>query len=241
MGNNFNFFFSILILFIIGGCDIFDSEKREAKLCKDNLTEVYRNTSLNNFEKEKITTLYEKRLPLYKQMFENAAMETSLNSDLLAAISFQESQWDPRAKSNMGVRGMMMVTLETAAMVGVEKRLDPEQNINGGARYLAILIDKNKFGKTTGDQLSITLASYNIGPTNIINIAKTINKEPTEIRWRDIEKKLGMVTEEDINIKDVNGYSRGQQAIDYVYRVKDYYKLLAAHSCTKSKDQLIFF
>ena len=55
MGNNFNFFFSILILFIIGGCDIFDSEKREAKLCKDNLTEVYRNTSLNNFEKEKFT------------------------------------------------------------------------------------------------------------------------------------------------------------------------------------------
>ena len=89
MGNNFNFFFSILILFIIGGCDIFDSKKREAKLCEDNLIEVYRNTSLNNFEKEKFTTLYENRLPLYKQMFENAAMETSLNSDLLAAISLK--------------------------------------------------------------------------------------------------------------------------------------------------------
>ena len=45
----------------------------------------------------------------------------------------------------------------------------------------------------------------------------------------------------DVNLIDVNGYSRGQQAIDYVYRVKSYYNLLAAHSCTKPKDQLTFF
>ena len=171
----------------------------------------------------------------------NASIETSINKDLLAAISFQESQWDPRAKSNMGVRGMMMVTLETAAMVGVEKRLNPEQNINGGARYLAILKDKNIIGKTTADQLSITLASYNLGPTNIINIAKTINKEPSEITWFDLENKLKNITGEDVNLIDVNGYSRGQQAIDYVYRVKNYYELMAAHSCTNPKDQLTFF
>ena len=53
----------------------------------------------------------------------DASEETLIDTDLLAAISFQESQWDPKAKSNMGVRGMMMVTLETAAIVGVEKRV----------------------------------------------------------------------------------------------------------------------
>ena len=174
-------------------------------------------------------------------MFEEATKETLINTDLLAAISFQESQWDPRAKSNMGVRGMMMVTLETAAMVGVEKRLNPEQNIKGGARYLAILKSKNVLGKTTADQLSITLASYNLGPTNIINIAKTIDKNPNEITWFDIENKLKNITGEDVNLIDINGYSRGQQAIDYVHRVKSYYELMAAHSCTNPKDQLTFF
>jgi membrane-bound lytic murein transglycosylase F len=174
-------------------------------------------------------------------MFDEASIETSINTDLLSAISFQESQWDPRAQSNMGVRGMMMVTLETAALVGVEKRLNPEQNIKGGARYLAILMDKNIYGKTTGDQLSITLASYNLGPTNIINISKTIDKIPSEITWFDIEDKLQEIKGEDVNLVDVNDYSRGQQAIDYVYRIKNYYELMAAHSCTNPKDQLTFF
>ena len=174
-------------------------------------------------------------------MFEKASEETSIDTDLLAAISFQESQWDPKAKSNMGVRGMMMVTLETAALVGVKKRLNPEQNIMGGAKYLAMLQERNIYGKTTADQLSISLAKYNLGPTNIINIAKEIGKEPDEITWPDLESELKNISGEDVNLIDVNGYSRGQQAIDYVNRIKNYYKLLAAHSCTQPKDQLTFF
>ena len=241
MGNIFKVFFTISVFFLLSGCDSFNSEKRQIEMCKIQLDESYKKSKLNNFEQDKFANLLANRFPIYEEMFMNASIETSINKDLLAAISFQESQWDPRAKSNMGVRGMMMVTLETAAMVGVEKRLNPEQNINGGAWYLAILKDKNVFGKTTADQLSITLASYNLGPTNIINIAKTINKEPTEITWFDLENKLKNITGEDVNLIDVNGYSRGQQAIDYVYRVKNYYELMAAHSCTNPKDQLTFF
>ena len=241
MGNIFKVFFTISVFFLLSGCDSFNSEKRQIEMCKIQLDESYKKSKLNNFEQDKFANLLANRFPIYEEMFMNASIETSINKDLLAAISFQESQWDPRAKSNMGVRGMMMVTLETAAMVGVEKRLNPEQNINGGARYLAILKDKNIFGKTTADQLSITLASYNLGPTNIINIAKTINKEPTEITWFDLENKLKNITGKDVNLIDVNGYSRGQQAIDYVYRVKNYYELMAAHSCTNPKDQLTFF
>ena len=89
--------------------------------------------------------------------------------------------------------------------------------------------------------MSISLAKYNIGPTNIINIAKEIDKAPEEITWPDIENKLENITGEDVNLIDVNGYSRGQQAIDYVHRVRSYYKLLAAHSCIHPKDQLTFF
>ena len=241
MGNIFKIFFGISTIFLLSGCDSFDYEKRQIELCENQLIEVYKNSPLNNFERDKFSNLLIKRFSLYEEMFKEASIETSINSDLLAAISFQESQWDPRAKSNMGVRGMMMVTLETAALVGVEKRLNPEQNIKGGARYLAILKEKNVFGKTTADQLSITLASYNLGPTNIINIAKTIDKIPSEITWIDIEDKLKNINGEDVNLVDVNGYSRGQQAIDYVYRIRSYYDLMAAHSCTNPKDQLTFF
>jgi len=241
MGNIFKVFFSISCLIIVSSCDVFLVQKKEIYECESHIEEVYENTPLNNFEQTKFKDLLENRFPKYKAMFEKASEETSIDIDLLAAISFQESQWDPKAKSNMGVRGMMMVTLETAALVGVEKRLNPEQNIMGGAKYLAMLQERNIYGKTTADQLSISLAKYNLGPTNIINIAKEIDKEPDEITWPDLESELKNISGEDVNLIDVNGYSRGQQAIDYVNRIKNYYKLLAAHSCTQPKDQLTFF
>ena len=241
MGNIFKVFFNFSVLILISSCDVFLSDKNQIKQCNIHLEKVYNNTPLNNFEQTKFKDLLENRFPKYEEMFDKASEETSIDSELLAAISFQESQWDPRAKSNMGVRGMMMVTLDTAAIVGVEKRLNPEQNITGGAKYLAILQDRNVYGKTTADQLSISLAKYNLGPTNIINIAKTIGKDPSEITWLDIENKLKNITGEDVNLIDINGYTRGQQAIDYVHRVKSYYKLMAAHACTDPKDQLTFF
>jgi membrane-bound lytic murein transglycosylase F len=241
MGNIFKVFFSLATLAVLSSCDVFLVQNNGGFDCESNLEKVYEKTSLNNFEQTKFKDLLTNRFPKYSQMFEQASEQTAIDSDLLAAISFQESQWDPKAKSNMGVRGMMMVTLETAAIVGVEKRLNPEQNITGGAKYLAILQDRNVYGKTTADQLSISLAKYNLGPTNIINIAKEIDKTPEEITWPDIENKLKNITGEDVNLIDVNGYSRGQQAIDYVHRVKSYYQLLAAHSCTHPKDQLTFF
>lgn len=241
MRNIFKVFFSISCLIIISSCDVFLAQKKDTYECESHIEEVYENTPLNNFEQTKFKDLLENRFPKYKAMFDKASEETSIDTDLLAAISFQESQWDPRAKSNMGVRGMMMVTLETAALVGVEKRLNPEQNIMGGAKYLAMLQERNVYGKTTADQLSISLAKYNLGPTNIINIAKEIGKEPDEITWPDLESELKNISGEDVNLVDVNGYSRGQQAIDYVNRIKNYYKLLAAHSCTQPKDQLTFF
>ena len=74
-----------------------------------------------------------------------------------------------------------------------------------------------------------------------MNIAKEIDKEADEITWSDLENELKNISSKDENLIDINGYSRGQQASDYVYRVRSYYNLLAAHSCTKPKDQLTFF
>ena len=236
MGNIFKFFLYILPLFILIGC-----EKINVKInCEKFLEEAYINSSLNNFEKNKFKDLYANRYPQYDLMFHEASLETNLDKNLLVAISFQESQWDPRAQSNMGVRGMMMVTLQTAKLVGVEKRLNPEQNIKGGARYLAILKDKNKIGATDGDKLSILLASYNLGPTNIINVANLIDANPNNVTWEQIEERLKILSGEDLNLIDSESYSRGQQAIDYVYRVNSYYKILSAHACIAPKDQLVF-
>lgn len=80
------------------------------------------------------------RLSLYKDYFINAGEEYDIPWTLLAAQAYQESHWRRRAKSPTGVRGIMMLTLNTAKNVGVTSRLDPEQSIMGGAKYLSRLL-----------------------------------------------------------------------------------------------------
>ena len=237
MGNIFRFFLCAQAVFVLYSCDVLKGKIN----CEDILEKTYSNSSLNNFEKNKFKNLLGERYPKFDEMFEEASIETNIEKNLLAAISFQESQWDPKAKSNMGVRGMMMVTLETAALVGVEKRLNPEQNIKGGAKYFAMLQEKNKIGPTDPDKLSITLASYNLGPTNNFNIENSIDKEIENVSWVEISEQLKTIKGSELNLTDKDNYTRGQQAIDYVDRVKNYYQLLSAHSCIAPRDQLIFF
>ena len=229
--NIFKLFLGVVCSLTMLGCEQKKEDAEENFSCEDNANSIYQNSSLNNFEKSKFDKLLNEKFLLYENLFKKAGEENNVEWELLAAISFQESQWDPRARSNMGVRGMMMVTLETAAIVGVKNRLDPEQSINGGSKYIASLLEKNIFGKSQSDQLAISLASYNLGPTNIINIAQTIDKEPDQMIWEDFESVLKNLSGEDVNLVDKNGYKRGQQAIDYVHRVEDYYKLMIAYSC----------
>jgi len=229
--NIFKLFLGVVCFLTMLGCEQKKEDAEENFSCEDNANSIYQNSSLNNFEKSKFDKLLNEKFLLYENLFKKAGEANNVEWELLAAISFQESQWDPRAKSNMGVRGMMMVTLETAAIVGVKNRLDPEQSINGGSKYIASLLEKNIFGKSQSDQLAISLASYNLGPTNIINIAQTIDKEPDQMIWEDFESVLKNLSGEDVNLVDKNGYKRGQQAIDYVHRVEDYYKLMIAYSC----------
>ena len=237
MGNIFKLFLCSLIALALFGFWLYFIKID----CNKILESTYSNSSLNTFEKNKFKDLLSTRYPNFDEMFSQAAIENEIEKNLLAAISFQESQWDPKAKSNMGVRGMMMVTLETAALVGVEKRLNPEQNINGGAKYFSMLQQKNKIGLTEADKLSITLASYNLGPTNIKNIANSLNNDVEKVTWSEIKNKLKTVKGSDLNLVDKESYSRGQQAIDYVNRVREFYLLMNAHDCVAPKDQLIFF
>ena len=74
----------------------------------------------------------EKKLPKYRPIFEKYSQD--IDWRLLAAISYQESHWEPHARSHTGVRGMMMLTLPTAKQMGIKSRLDAEQSIRGGAK-----------------------------------------------------------------------------------------------------------
>ena len=182
---------------------------------------------LSNFEKQKFIELSNTRFKKYKNDFIEAAETFELEWELLAAVAFQESQWNPKARSATQVKGMMMLTLPTAASVGVTNRLDPIQSIYGGAQYLSDLKKIVEYGTSSGDKIAFVLAAYNLGLTNIKNAIDDLNIESSKVTWLNLEEHL-------INLKssmDSEDYSRGQQTVDFVERVRDYYYLLLGQNC----------
>src|SRR6185503_3821369 len=102
-------------------------------------------------------------LPQYRHIFQEAQELTGIDWRLLAALGFQESHWEPLATSPTGVRGLMMLTSETADRMQLTDRLDPRQSILAGAQYLQELKDAMPNRVADPDRTWFALAAYNIG------------------------------------------------------------------------------
>ncbi len=102
---------------------------------------------------------------VYNESFNSIATEKAakynLDPELVKAVIKAESNWNPYAVSPKGARGLMQLMPSTASDLGVYNSFDPEENIDGGTRYLRYLL-----GKFNGD-LSLALAAYNAGPARV--------------------------------------------------------------------------
>ncbi|MGB7501043.1 MAG: transporter substrate-binding domain-containing protein [Azonexus sp.] len=78
-------------------------------------------------------------LPKLRKHFQAAQMSYGIDWRLIAAVAYHESHWEAEATSPTGVRGIMMLTEDTADRLGVGNRLDARDSIMGGARYLNLL------------------------------------------------------------------------------------------------------
>ena len=166
------------------------------------------------------------RMSRYQDMFEQAAYENDLDWRLLAAVSYQESNWNPRAVSPTGVRGMMMLTQTTAKQMGVTKRTDPEQSIDGGARYLRRLHDRYAH-ISEPDRTWFALAAYNVGFGHVKDaqaITKQLGGDP--IKWADVKESLPLLRQRKWYKKTQYGYARGHEPVRYVENIRSYYDIL---------------
>ncbi len=167
------------------------------------------------------------RLPKYRELFEKAAKKYDLPWTLLAAQSYQESHWNARAKSPTGVRGLMMLTLNTAKSLGVKSRLDPAQSVMGGAKYLSSLMKRLPDDVTDENRLYFALSAYNVGMGHLKDariLAPQVNKNPDE--WIDIKDVFPLLSKKEYYKKLKRGYARGQEPVDYVTRIRNYQDVL---------------
>jgi membrane-bound lytic murein transglycosylase F len=171
---------------------------------------------------------YSKRFPRYKEMFQTAAEEVDMDWRLLAAIGYQESHWNPEAISPTGVRGIMMLTRDTASFIGVDDRIDPAASISGGATYLAQM--KRRFAAAIDepDRTWFALAAYNVGYGHLQD-ARRITREKGEDanRWIYVKDNLPLLTQRKWYSKTKHGYARGWEPVMYVENVRNYYDIIA--------------
>lgn len=167
------------------------------------------------------------RLPQYWPIFRDAAEKYDLPVAFLAAQSYQESHWDPRAKSPTGVRGIMMLTLDTARRVGVTNRLDARQNIYGGARYMRDLIDRLPEDIAEEDRAWFALAAYNLGMGHLLDARVLAERRGLDKnKWHNLRTILPELSHKDVYKTLKYGYARGTEAVRYVRRVRNYRDIL---------------
>lgn len=164
-------------------------------------------------------------LPDYIGMFHQYAGD--LDWRLLAAISYQESHWDPWARSPTGVRGMMMLTLPTARAMGVRSRLDAEQSIRGGARYLARLQQRLPARIGEPDRTWFALAAYNVGLGHL-NDARALTERQggDPDYWVDVRDRLPLLRQKQYYKNTRYGFARGDEPVTYVGNIRRYYDTL---------------
>lgn len=182
--------------------------------------------SFDYVDLKRYSRILKTRLPKYRETIQQAAEKYGFDWRLIAAMIYQESHFNPRAKSYTGVRGLMQVTLDTAKEVGIESRLDPEQSILGGVKYLRKSYDKFE-GIPDPDRLLMALASYNVGYRHVQDaqrIAKELHYDPDS--WAGVKEALPLLCHRRYYKKSRAGYCRGRDAVRYVDRIITYYDIL---------------
>ncbi|HEX3682645.1 MAG TPA: lytic transglycosylase domain-containing protein [Bryobacteraceae bacterium] len=92
------------------------------------------------------------------KLVQSAAGKHGLSPDLLRSVMKQESAFKPCALSTAGAMGLMQIMPETADLLHLEDPYDPPSNVDAGAKFLKMMLDR------FGGDVTLALAAYNAGP-----------------------------------------------------------------------------
>jgi len=169
----------------------------------------------------------DRRLSKYEDYFREAGDSTEIDWRLLAAMSYQESHWNPSAVSHTGVRGLMMLTRRTAEVVNVDDRTDPKQSIQGGAAYMKYLHERISPEVQEPDRTWLALAAYNVGYGHLQDAQDIVRRQRGDPNsWLDVKQALPKLAERKYHKNSNYGYARGWEPVKYVENIRTYYRIL---------------
>ena len=167
------------------------------------------------------------RLPKYQQIIMDESLKFGFDWKLVAAVVYQESHFNPNAKSFTNVRGLMQVTLSAAEEMGFQNRAKPSQSIKAGIKYLNKMVKNFDYIEDEYERLLFGLASYNIGYGHVrdaMELAKNLGLD--ENKWQHLKTTLPLLSKSKYYKDTKYGYARGWEPIEYVKRILTYYDIL---------------
>ena len=162
-------------------------------------------------------------LSRYDGLLKRYAPEIGWDWRLLASQAYQESRFEPDAKSWAGALGLLQLMPGTAAQYGVPNPRDPEQNVRGAVKFLAWL--QGLWAEKVpdeGERLKFILASYNCGPGHVLDARRlTVKHGGDQTRWRDVAYWLLQKSRAEVHSDEVveHGFCRGIEPVTYVEKI----------------------
>jgi membrane-bound lytic murein transglycosylase F len=161
----------------------------------------------------------------YDALVQKYANEYGFDWRLVVSQMYQESHFDPAAKSWVGALGLMQVMPRTGRELGFDDLRDPETGLHAGIKYLNWLMRRFEAELTLADRTWFALAAYNAGIGHVRDarrLARQLGLDPNQ--WFDnVEKAMLLLSNSRYAKKAKYGYVRGQEPVDYVRRIKDRY------------------
>ncbi|NGZ28671.1 MAG: membrane-bound lytic murein transglycosylase MltF [Magnetococcales bacterium] len=169
----------------------------------------------------------ENRLPYFIKLFKKAEKKYGVPWQILAAVSYQESHWNPWARSPTGVKGVMMLTNLTAQELRITNRLDPRESVMGAGWYLMDLMRRLPTEVPDSDRLWMALAAYNVGMGHLADardLAKRLGRNPNS--WVELREVLPLLSIPEYYETLKYGYARGSEPVRFVRKVRLFYDIL---------------
>jgi membrane-bound lytic murein transglycosylase F len=181
-----------------------------------------------NRERSDYMSLNKNQISKYDDLIKTYAKEINWDWRLLAALIYQESRFNPKADSWAGANGLMQLMPVTAKRLGVENRIDPDENIEGGTKFLQILWDRFEEVEDSTQRIKFVMAAYNCGYSHVVdaqNLAKEENVNPYV--WdENVEEVILKLSYRKYYTNPVvkYGYVRGSETYNYVKDIFESYE-----------------
>ena len=175
---------------------------------------------------EYLATVKDGRISPYDDLVRKYTDKYGFLWRLIVSQMYQESRFNPKAKSWVGAEGLMQVMPQTGKEFGFTKLDDPETGIHAGVKYLDWVRHRFDDELDTLDRMCFALASYNAGAGHVRDACRLAEKMGWDpLRWfNNVERAMLLLSRPRYSKKARHGYVRGQQPVDYVRQIRDRYQ-----------------